>query len=157
VWENPRLSKFVPPFVLDPRSRRRTMAPDDEWNHFALSKIADRLDQAGVLVNTGAHGQREGLGLHWELWMLVQGGMSPLEALRCGTLNGARSLGMDRDIGSLEPGKLADVTVIDGDPLTDIRASEKVSWVMVNGRLYDAATLNETGARERKRGRYWWE
>jgi imidazolonepropionase-like amidohydrolase len=157
VWENPRLSKFVPPFVLDPRSRRRTMAPDDEWNHFALSKIADRLDQAGVTVNVGAHGQREGLGLHWELWMLVQGGMKPLEALRCGTLNGARSLGMDRDIGSLEPGKLADVTVIDGDVLKDIRVSEKVSWTMVNGRLYDAATLNETGAREKKRTKYWWE
>jgi len=157
VWENPRLSKFVPPFVLDPRSRRRTMAPDDEWNHFALSKIADRLDKAGVFVNVGAHGQREGLGLHWELWMLVQGGMTPHEALRCGTLNGARSLGMDRDIGTLEPGKLADVIVIDGDPLKDIRQSEKVSWTMVNGRLYDASTLNETGARERKRAKYWWE
>jgi imidazolonepropionase-like amidohydrolase len=157
VWENPRLSKFVPAFVLDPRSRRRTMAPDDEWNHFALSKIADKLDQAGVYVNTGAHGQREGLGLHWELWMLVQGGMKPLEALRCGTLNGARSLGMDRDIGSLEPGKLADVTVIEGDPLKDIRQSEKVTWTMVNGRLYDAATLNETAPKERKRAKYWWE
>jgi imidazolonepropionase-like amidohydrolase len=157
VWENSRLSKFVPAFVLDPRSRRRTMAPDDEWNHFALSKIADRLDKAGVLVNTGAHGQREGLGLHWELWMLVQGGMTPHEALRCATANPARSLGMDRDIGTLEPGKLADVVVIEGNPLADIRQSEKVTWTMVNGRLYDAATLNETGARERKRAKYWWE
>jgi imidazolonepropionase-like amidohydrolase len=72
-------------------------------------------------------------------------------------LNGAKSLGMDRDIGSLEPGKLADLVVIDGNPLQDIRQSEKVSRVMVNGRLYDAATLNETGAREKKRGKYWWE
>ncbi|HEY1434081.1 MAG TPA: amidohydrolase family protein, partial [Thermoanaerobaculia bacterium] len=157
VWEDPRLSKFVPPFVLDPRSRRRVMVPDDEFNHFSLAKIAASLDRDGVFVNTGAHGQREGLGLHWELWMLVQGGLSPLEALRCGTLNGAKSLGMARDIGSLEAGKLADITVIDGDPLKDIRLSENVAWTMVNGRLYDASTLNETGARERRRPKYWWQ
>ncbi|HEY6148030.1 MAG TPA: amidohydrolase family protein, partial [Thermoanaerobaculia bacterium] len=157
VWENPRLSKFVPPFVLDPRSRRRVMVPEDEFNHFSIAKIAANLDKAGVLVNTGAHGQREGLGLHWEIWMLNQGGLSPLEALRCATLHGAQSLGMDRDIGSLEPGKLADVIVVEGNPLQDIRQSEKVQWTMVNGRLYDAATMNETGSRERKRTKYWWE
>jgi imidazolonepropionase-like amidohydrolase len=157
VWENPRLSKFVPPFVLDPRSRRRTMAPEDEFNHFNLAKIAASLEKAGVVVNTGAHGQREGLGLHWEIWMLAQGGLTAHEALRCATANGARSLGLDRDIGTLQPGKLADIIVIDGNPLQDIRQSEKVVWTMVNGRLYDAATLNETGNRERKRARYWWE
>ena len=59
---------------------------------------------------------------------------------------------MDRDIGSLEAGKLADLIVIDGNPLQDIRQSEKVTWTMVNGRLYDAATLNETGARETQAG-----
>jgi imidazolonepropionase-like amidohydrolase len=157
VWENPRLSRFVPPFVLDPRSRRRTMAPEDEFNHVNLAKIAAGLEKAGVVVNTGAHGQREGLGLHWEIWMLVQGGLTPHEALRCATANGARSLGLDRDIGTLQPGKLADLVVIDGNPLQDIRQSEKVVWTMVNGRLYDAATLDETGARERKRTKYWWE
>ncbi len=157
VWENPRLSKFVPSFILDPRSRRRVMAPDDEFNHFNEARIAANLEKAGVSVNTGAHGQREGLGLHWELWMLVQGGLSPHEALRCATWNGARSLGMDRDIGTLQAGKLADIIVIDGNPLQDIRQSEKVAWTMVNGRLYDAATLNETGSREKKRAKYWWE
>ncbi|MEP6768965.1 MAG: amidohydrolase family protein [Acidobacteriota bacterium] len=157
VWENPRLSKFVPPFVLDPRSRRRTMVPEDEFNHFNIARIAANLQKAGVLVNTGAHGQREGLGLHWEIWMLNQGGLSPHEALRCATANGAQTLGMDRDIGTLEPGKLADVIVIDGNPLQDIRQSEKVQWTMVNGRLYDAATMAESGSRERKRAKYWWE
>ena len=127
------------------------MAPDDEFNHFNLAKIAATLQKDGVLVNTGAHGQREGLGLHWEIWMLVQGGLSPHEALRSATANGAKSLGMDRDIGTLQAGKLADLVVIDGNPLQDIRQSEKVAWTMVNGRLYDAATLNETGSRERKR------
>jgi len=157
VWENPKLSKFVPAFVLDPRARRRTMVPEDEFNHFNIAKIAASLDKAGVLVNTGAHGQREGLGLHWEIWMMNQGGLSPLESLRAATSNGAKTLGFDQFVGSLEPGKLADVIVVEGNPLQDIRQSEKVVWTMVNGRLYDAATLNETGSRDRKRAKYWWE
>ncbi len=82
VWENERLSKFVPPFVLDPRSRRRLMAEEDDFNYMDNAKIAKRLGDAGVSIQLGAHGQREGLGAHWEMWMLVQGGMTPREALR---------------------------------------------------------------------------
>ena len=78
--------------------------------------------------------------------MLVQGGMTPREALRCATARDAAYLGMNKDLGSLEPGKLADVVVIDGDPLSDIRQSEKVRYTMINGRLYDAATLDEVGS-----------
>jgi len=77
--------------------------------------------------------------------------MTPLEALRAATLNPARYLGLDADIGSLEPGKLADLVVIDGDPTADIRQSDRVAQVMVNGRLYDAATMNEAGATPKQR------
>lgn len=157
VWENPRLSKFVPPRELEARSMRRVMAPEEDYNHFNIARIAKQLGDAGVSVQLGAHGQREGLGAHWELWMLVQGGMTPLEALKCGTWNGARYLGLDADIGSLEPGKLADLIVIDGNPLTDIRESEKVLYTVVNGRLYDAATMNQMGNHPQERAKYWWE
>ena len=112
-------SRFVPREIIDERSRRRVTAPDDEWNHFNVARIAGELTQRGVKVNLGAHGQREGLGAHWELWMFVQGGMTPMQALRSATLNGARYLGMDKDIGSLEPGKLADVVVLDANPLDE--------------------------------------
>jgi imidazolonepropionase-like amidohydrolase/Tol biopolymer transport system component len=156
VWENEKLSRFVPPFVLDPRSRRRLMAPEDDFNHIQNAKIAKRLADAGVSVQVGAHGQREGLGAHWEMWMLVQGGMTPREALACATRNGAAYLGMGKDLGSLEVGKLADVVVIDGDPTADIRQSERVRYTMVNGRLYDATTLDEVGSAT-KRPKYWWE
>jgi len=157
VWENPRLSKFVPPEELNARSMRRVMAPEEDFNHFRIARIAKELHDAGVSVQLGAHGQREGLAAHWELWMFVQGGMTPFEALRAGTWNGAKYLGLDADVGSLEPGKLADLIVIDGNPLANIRESESVVYTVVNGRLYDAATMNEMGNHPAKRPEYWWE
>ena len=99
---------------------RRTLAPDEEWNHFNQRQDREPICcTPASRVHLGAHGQREGLGAHWEMWMLVQGGMTPLEALRCATLNGARYLGLDKDIGSLEPGKLADLVVLDANPLDE--------------------------------------
>ncbi|MEO8349465.1 MAG: amidohydrolase family protein [Acidobacteriota bacterium] len=157
VWENPRLSKFVPPEELDARSMRRVMAPEEDFNHFNIARIAKQLNDAGVSVQLGAHGQREGLAAHWELWMFVQGGMTPFQALKAGTWNGAKYLGLDADIGSLEAGKLADLIVIDGNPLADIRQSERVLYTVVNGRLYDASTMNEMGNHPRQRPKYWWE
>lgn len=89
--------------------------------------------------------------------MLAQGGMTPLEALRCATLYGAAYIGLDRDIGSLEEGKLADLVVMDKNPLENIRNSDSVRFVMLNGRLYDAATMNQAGNHPVKGGAFYWE
>ncbi len=104
----------------------------------------------------GGHGQQPGLAAHWELWSHVRGGSTPIEALRYGTVDGARAYGFT-DIGSLEPGKLADLVVLDADPTQDIRNSDNINMVMLNGRLYDAATLNERVTGNRRRLPYFWE
>jgi Tol biopolymer transport system component/imidazolonepropionase-like amidohydrolase len=138
VFRNERLRKFVPAAELDARARRRMLVPEEDFYHVELAKTAKALVDAGGSVQLGAHGQLQGLGAHWELWMLAQGGMTPLQALRAGTLAGAQYLGLAEDLGSLEPGKLADLVVLDGNPLEDIRQTEKVSMVMKDGVLYDA-------------------
>ncbi len=157
VWENERLISFVPPGLVEARSRRPFMAPEEEYNHLNNARICKELTDAGVEVYVGAHGQREGLAAHWEIWMLVQGGMTPLEALRSATLEGARYLGMEADLGSLEAGKLADLVVFEKDPLADIRNTDSIRYTMVNGRLYDARTMDQVGNHPAKRGPFFWE
>jgi len=150
VWDDKRLLAFVPRRVVDSRSRRPVMAPEDEFNHVRIAEVTRELNDKGVSVQLGAHGQREGLGAHWELWMFGQGGMKPLQALRAATLSGAHYLGLDGDIGSLEEGKLADLLVLEKNPLEDLRNSTSIQYTMVGGRLFEAMTLNEVGGRQRK-------
>ena len=157
VWKHPILSRYVPRTLLEPRSVRRMTAPEEDFNVIKVARTATELQRAGVAVNIGAHGQREGLAAHWEMWTLALGGMTPLEAIRAATLNGAKYLGMDKDIGSLEIGKLADLSIIDGDVLADIRKSDRLTHVMINGRLYESATMNEVGATPKARKPFFFE
>lgn len=152
VYKNERLLQFTPRGLLDARARRRLLIPQDEFNHIELSRAAKAIVDAGGQVQLGAHGQLQGLGVHWELWMFEQGGMTPLEALHAATLAGARYLGMDRWLGSLEAGKLADLVVLDANPLDGIRNSERVHMVMKNGFLYNE-NLDEIWPEERPRGK----
>src|ERR1700744_4453171 len=157
VWKNDRLLTYTPSSIIDARARRRTTSEYGDYGHIEVSKYVKQIADGGTKVNLGAHGQLQGLGAHWELWMLTQGGMSPLQAIRCATINGASYLGMDKEIGSLEIGKLADMIVLNDNPLTDIRNSEKIKYVMANGRLYDADSMNEIGNREKPRLHFWWQ
>ncbi len=152
VWQNEHLMRYTPRMFVEPRAIRRSKAPDEHYNHFQVARFAKALRDLGVSVQIGAHGQLDGLAAHWEMWMMEQGGFTAWEALRGGTIDGARYIGMDRDIGSIEIGKLADLMVIDGNPLEDIRASENVVQTVINGRLYDTATMNQVApdAVERK-------
>ncbi len=156
VWEEKPLTTFTPRSVYDPRSRRRQMAAEADYGHIESAKLATELERGGTKVNLGAHGQLQGLGAHWELWMMAQGGMTPLEAIRVATLNGANYIGMDKEIGSLEVGKLADLIVLNENPLENIRNTKEIKYVMINGRLFDALTMNEIGGRGYKAAPFYW-
>jgi imidazolonepropionase-like amidohydrolase/Tol biopolymer transport system component len=155
VWQHPLLTRHTPPAQLAARVRSTT-APADQFVDQYSAREAHRLAQRGVLVAIGGHGQQPGMAEHWELWSHVRGGATPIEALRHGTADAARIYGFS-DIGTLEPGKLADLVILNDDPTRDIRNSDHIDRVMLNGRLYDAATLNETVTGNRRRLPYYWE
>ncbi|AXG70517.1 translocation protein TolB [Kordia sp. SMS9] len=159
VWENEKLLQYTPRGIIDARSRHRTMLPDEEYEngHILVSKTVKALSDKGVKVNMGAHGQLQGLGAHWELWMMEQGGMSPMEALKTATINPAEYIGAGNDIGSLKVGKLADLIIMDKNPLDNIRNTESITHTMINGRLYDTETMNEIGNEPKERSKFYWE
>jgi len=138
LWKDARLQKFVPQRVVDTLGRiRGVMATDPaDWHHIDVASSAKDVMRAGGRVCLGGHGQMQGLGPHWEMWAFVQGGMTPLEAIRVATRYPAETLGLDRDLGSIEAGKLADFVVLDANPLEKIENSEKISQVVKNGRAY---------------------
>lgn len=150
VWKNERLMRYTPNYLIERRAIRRPTAPDNQYNHIDIATYAKTLRDNGVGVHIGAHGQREGLGAHWELWMMEQGGFTPWEALRGGTIDGAVHLGMEGDIGSIEVGKLADLVIVSGDVLNDLKRSEYITYTVLNGRVYEAATMNEVGSDEQR-------
>ena len=159
VWENKTLLKYTPRYVVDARSRHRIMIPEEEYQngHILTSETVTALADEGVKVNLGAHGQLQGLGAHWELWMLQQGGLSNHEALKAATINGAGYIGVADELGSLEKGKLADLIIMDKNPLENIKNSNSVIYTMVNGRLYDVNTMNEIGNYKTKRSKFYFE
>jgi imidazolonepropionase-like amidohydrolase len=145
VWKNERLRRFTPDAVLDSRARRRAMAADDDYQYLDVSRAAAAYASKGGKLQVGAHGQLHGQGAHWEMWMLQQGGLSNHEALKAATINGAQYLGLDGDLGSVANGKLADLLVLDRNPLVNIRNSTSVRYVLINGRIFDAATMAQVG------------
>ena len=157
VWEHPLLKAHIPPGTLAAANARREIAPEEDYADTWAAREARKLADRGIQVNIGAHGQQDGIGTHWEMWSFAKGGWTPLQALQAATVMPARTLGMDRDIGTLEPGKLADLVILNANPLENIRDTDKVRSVMLGGRLYDAATLNEQVTGTRQRQPYWWE
>ncbi|MDE2754511.1 MAG: amidohydrolase family protein, partial [Gemmatimonadota bacterium] len=159
--ENPhddeKLRRFVPHSVIDSGTRRRAQWFRDEEHVFADHAVFVKdLVEAGGRAGVGSHGQLQGLGYHWELWAMAAGGIGELDALRMATILGAEAIGLDEDLGTIETGKLADLVILDANPLDDIRNTNRIAMVMMNGRLFDAETLAEQYPGDREIGPMWW-
>jgi hypothetical protein len=160
--ENPhddaKLRHFTPHSDLDARTRRRSEGwfRTEEYVFEDHAKGLTSIMQAGGRVGVGSHGQLQGLGYHWELWSIQSGGMSNHDALRAATILGAEAIGLKNELGTLEVGKLADLVVLDGNPLENIRNTNTIRYVMKNGRLYDGNTLDEIWPRQKKLDRGDW-
>jgi imidazolonepropionase-like amidohydrolase len=154
AWQEPIEAKWAPQGLLDARARRPTIVPDDEDNIISVSQQAKKISDLGIPVSIGAHGQRESLGAHWEIWGFALGGMSNLEALKTATINPARAHGLDHDLGSIEAGKLADLVVMDKNPLDDIHNTTSIRYTMINGMLLDG-NLSRSAVRRHSQEETW--
>ncbi len=171
-WNDPKVKTYIqntlsvysplggaagqPPYV---RGMLAVQQADELWDigFRATARALKKLDDAGVLVNAGGHGQIQGLNIHWDMWLLAEGGWENHRVLRAATINGATTIGLDTQIGTLEVGKLADLIVLDANPLENIRNTNTVRYTMVNGRLYESLSMNEIGNYDRPRTKFYWE
>ncbi len=140
VWEDEKLLRFARPEALVAARRPTHFFPDDLYSP-EMAAEHKRLMQEGISIQMGGHGQMLGLDAHWELELMVQGGFTPMEALQTATVNGARYHGLDRDLGTIEAGKLADLVVMSADPLEDIRNTRAIRFVIKQGVVYSGDDL----------------
>jgi len=156
LHDDPKMRRFVNTKLLDRFARRGFTAAEDEFLFWGPAKGAAAITHRGGNVTVGGH-ENKGLPTHWEIWMYVLGGMTPLEALRAATAKGAETLGMADDIGSLAIGKLADLVVLNSNPLEDIQNSADIFYIMKNGELYDGQTLDRLWPEKKTFGKFIWE
>ena len=157
ILNDAKLNRFTPRNVVEEKGLRRPgWWAEPAWSFKLFAEQAAKIVAAGGRIGLGSHGQLQGLGAHWEIWSIASGGMPRHDVLRVSTIWGAESIGMAKHLGSVEVGKLADLQVLDANPLDDIKNTNTIRYVMKNGRLYDANTLAETWPRQREVARLWW-
>ena len=157
VRDDDKLRRFYPSNRLDELTlRRSSWYRDSEFDFEQGAAQVAKIQRAGGLVGVGGHAELQGLGYHWEMWAYAMGGMTPAEVLRAATIDGAKIIGVDQDLGSIEVGKLADLVILNTNPLDNIRNTVDLDRVMINGRLYDAATMDQQWPEQQPLPDFWW-
>lgn len=146
---DPKVRRFIPKYFIDIKTQRGHWYRDSEYIYPRYGAAAAKVLRAGGLVGVGSHSELEGVSYHAELQALAEGGLTPREILHAATLGGAEVIGRQHILGSLEPGKLADLIVLNKNPLEDIQHALALALVMKNGRLYNAETLDEIWPRQK--------
>jgi Tol biopolymer transport system component len=148
IHDDPKLRHFMPGSFIDRKTERVHWALPNEYAFPLVAEGAAKIQRAGGLLAVGSHGEIPGLGFHLEMQALATGGMTAMEVLHAATVGSSKTIGRDAEFGSLEPGKFADLIILDKNPLDDIRNTLSIEDVMKNGRLYDGNTLNEIWPRQ---------
>ena len=158
VYDDPKLQRFYPRNRLDELTRRRPVwLRDDEFRFREGAEAAAEIQRAGGLLGVGGHAELQGMSFHWEMWAYAMGGMSTAEILRAATIDAAFIIGAPEDLGSIEVGKLADMVILNSNPLDDIRNSVDIDQVIQNGRLYDGDTLEQQWPDQVPFPETWWQ
>ena len=155
--DDPKLRRFTPLPFLAARTLRRVWFHEREYSFPQVAANAAKIIRAGGRVGVGGHGQLQGLGYHWELWALASGGLTPTEALTAATRHGAEIIGVAQDIGTVETGKLADLVVLNSDPMDNIRNTADLALVVKGGEVFEADTLNQIWPERKPLPPQWWQ
>ncbi len=154
-WRDPKQQRWLPWRMLVPHTRTRPLREKTDYSFPLLAQgLADIIAEGGSGA-IGSHGQHHGIGSHWEIWMAAAA-MSEEEALDVAARQGAAFLGLEHELGTLEAGKLADIVVLDENPLDDIRNTTSIRLVVKDGRIHDGDTLDEVWPKQTPYGGYPW-
>ena len=155
VWLSEKQQSWLPWRQVIPHMRRRWIRPDTDYSFPFIAQGMVDVIEAGGIGAIGSHGQAHGIGSHWEIWMAASAA-GPMGALEVASLHGARFLGAERDIGSIAVGKLADLVVLNSNPLDDIRNTTDIEYVIQGGVVRDGMTLDEVWPTQAAYGEHWW-
>ncbi|HWA95055.1 MAG TPA: amidohydrolase family protein [Terracidiphilus sp.] len=157
VHDDPKLEHFIPHYVLDSITNRGPWVRKQEYIFPQVAAQAAKILRAGGVVGLGGHGMMQGLQCHWEMWAMSAGGMTNLEVIRVATIDGAKAMGLADDLGSIEKGKLADLIVLNKNPLDDIHNTNTIRFVMKNGELFKGENLDQVWPVKTTMLEFWWE